>query len=168
MAELHSCFPLSPFDTIKKARKKASDKVVSTEYKGKRVKSRRVWRFILLCLGRAGCCSSLNFRRELPDVSGRQEVHDRLDALLHGEQLRDFQVSASARSPFRRFSHFFPQCPLLVFPSATEAEELLLRLGYGPASATARQAFAVVSVSERFKVRPHCLMTGLQSVEPGC
>jgi hypothetical protein len=52
-----------------------------------------------------------------------------LVAFLYGEQLRDFHVSASARSPSRRFSHFFPERLLLVFPSAAVAEEMFPRLG---------------------------------------
>jgi len=48
MAEVHSCYLLSPFDTIKKERKKASDKLVSIEYKGKGMKSRRVRRLLFL------------------------------------------------------------------------------------------------------------------------
>ena len=53
----------------------------------------------------AGSYSSVHFGRELPDISGRQEVHHRLVALLHGEQLRNLHVSASACSPPSRFSH---------------------------------------------------------------
>ena len=45
------------------------------------------------------------FGRELPDIGSYQEVHHRLIALLHGEQLRDLHVSASARSPSRCFPH---------------------------------------------------------------
>jgi len=58
-------------------------------------------------------------------------------------------MSASAHSPSRRFSHFFPECLLLVFPSAAVAEEIFPRLGY-PASAAAPPAFVIVSVSEPF------------------
>jgi hypothetical protein len=77
----------------------------------------------------AGSYSSARFGRELPDISGRQEVHHRFIALLHGEQLRDLHVSASARSPSRRFPHLFPERFLLVFPSAAVAEEMFPRLG---------------------------------------
>jgi hypothetical protein len=100
-------------------------------------------------------CRLLLFRplgRELPDISGCQEVHRRFIALLHGEQLRDLHVSASARSPSRCFPHHFPERFLLVFPSAAVAEEVFPRLGRRPASAVAPPAFVVVSVSEPFGV----------------
>jgi len=74
-------------------------------------------------------------------------------ALLHGEQLRDLHVSASARSPSRCLPHLFPERLLLVFPSAAVAEEMFPRLGRRPASAAAPPAFVVVSVSEPFQVR---------------
>ena len=91
------------------------------------------------------------FGRELPDIGSYQEVHHRLIALLHGEQLRDLHVSASAHSPSRCFPHLFPVRFLLVFPSAAVAEEMLPRLGYRPTSAAAAPpAFVVVSVSEPF------------------
>jgi hypothetical protein len=35
---------------------------------------------------------------ELPDLSGRQDVHHRLVALFYGKELRDLHVPASARS----------------------------------------------------------------------
>jgi hypothetical protein len=75
--------------------------------------------------------------RELPDISGRQEVHHRFITLFHGEQLRDLHVSASARSPSRCFPHLFPERSLLVFPSVAVAEEVFPRLGRRPASAAA-------------------------------
>jgi hypothetical protein len=96
-----------------------------------------------------GSCSSARFGRELPDISGHQEVHHRFIAFLHGEQLRDLHVSASARFPSRRFSHLFPEHFLLVIPSAAVAEEMFPCLGRS-ASAAAPPAFVVVSVSEPF------------------
>jgi len=90
------------------------------------------------------------FGRELPDIGGSQEVHHCLIALLHGEQLRDLHVSASARSPSRCFPHLFPERFLLVSPPAAVAEEMLPRLGNRPTSAAAPPAFVVVSVSELF------------------
>jgi hypothetical protein len=75
------------------------------------------------------------FGRELPDISGCQEVHHRFVALLHREQLRDLHVSAPARSPSRCFPHLFPVRFRLVFPSAAVAEEVFPRLGRRPTSA---------------------------------
>jgi hypothetical protein len=72
-----------------------------------------------------------------------------LVAFLYGEQLRDFHVSASARSPSRRVSQLFPEHLLLVFQSAAVAEEIFPRLGC-PASHAAPPAFVIVSVSEPF------------------
>jgi len=72
-----------------------------------------------------------------------------LVALLYGEQLRDYHVSASARSPSHRVSHFFAERLLLVFPSAAVVEEMFLRLGR-PASAAAPPAFVIVSESLPF------------------
>jgi len=43
-----------------------------------------------------------SFGRELPKLSGRQEVHHRLVAFFYGKKLRDLHVSASARFPARR------------------------------------------------------------------
>jgi len=68
--------------------------------------------------------------RELPDSSSCQEVHHRLIALLHGKQLRDLHVSASARFPSRCIPHRCPECFLLVFPPAAVAAEVLPRLGH--------------------------------------
>jgi hypothetical protein len=113
------------------------------------MKSRRSRRLLLLHPLPTGSCSSARFGRKLPDISGRQEVHHRFVSFLHGEQLRDLHVSASAHFPSRRFSHLFPDRFLLVFPSAAVAEEMFPRLGR-PASATAPPAFVVVSVSEPF------------------
>jgi len=81
------------------------------------------------------CLLLRTFGRELPDIGSYQEVHHRLIALLHGEQLRDLHVSASARSPSRCFPHLFPECFLLVSPPAAVAEEMLPCLGYRPTSA---------------------------------
>jgi hypothetical protein len=66
--------------------------------------------------------------RELPDVSSCQEVHHRLVAFLHGKQLRNLHMSASARFPACGLSHRLPERLLLVFPSAAVAEEMLPRL----------------------------------------
>jgi len=156
-----------------------SDKLVSIEYKENKKDEIKeslqalipppvARRLSFLRLLPTGSSTSVHSGRELPDNSGRQEVHHRLFAAVSGEQLRDFQVSASARSPSRRFSHLFPECPLLVFPSAAVAEEMLPRLGYCPGTATARPASVVVWVSEPFSVRPHRHMSRLQSVEPSC
>ena len=102
--------------------------------------------------------------RELPDISGRQEVHYRFIPLFLGEQLRDLHVSASARSPPRCFPHLCLERSLLIFPPAAVAKEVFPRLG----SAAAPPAFVVISVSEPFQVRAHWRVPGLQSVEPGC
>ena len=118
------------------------------------MKSRRARRLLLLRPLPAGFYSSVHFGRELPDISSRQEVHHRFVAFLHGEHLRDLHVSASARSPSRRFPHLFPERFLLLFPSAAVAEEVaeevFPRLGRRPASAAAPPALVVVSVSEPF------------------
>ena len=111
------------------------------------MKSRRARRLLFLRPLPAGSSSSVYFGRELPDISSRQEVHHRFIALLHGEQLRDLHVSASACSPPSRFSHLFPEHFLLVFPSAAVAEEMFPRLGYRPASAAAPPALVIISVS---------------------
>ena len=104
--------------------------------------SGRARRLLLLLLRTVG--------RELPDIGGSQEVHHRLIAHLHGEQLRDLHVSASARSPSRCYPHLFPERDLLVSPPAAVAEEMLPRLGYSPTSPAAPPAFVVVSLSEPF------------------
>ena len=44
---------------------------------------------------------------KLPDIGSYQEGHHPLIALLHGEQLRDLQVSASARTPSCCNPHLF-------------------------------------------------------------
>jgi len=118
-------------------------------------------RQLLLLLGRT-------FRRELPDIGSYQEAHHRLIAVLHGDQLRDLHVSASAPSPSRCFPHLFPEHFLLVSPSAAVADEMLPRLGHCPASAATPPPFVVVSVSEPFLVRAYFRVSGLHSVEPGC
>jgi len=131
-------------------------------YKGNEMKSRKTRGRRLLLLH--------SLERELPDISGCQEVHHRFIALLHGEQLRDLHVSASARSPSRCFSHLFLERLLLVFSSAAVAEEVFPHLGLGrrPAPVATPPAFVVVSVSEPFQVRAHWRVPGLQSVESGC
>jgi len=78
------------------------------------MESRRARRLLFLRPFPASSSSSVHFRGELPDVSSRQEVHHPFIALLHGEQLRDLHVSASARSPSRCFPHLFPERLLLV------------------------------------------------------
>jgi len=92
------------------------------------------------------------FGRELPDIGSYQEVYHRLIALLHGEQLRDLHVPASARSPSRCFPHLFPEHFLLVSPSAAVVEEMLPHQGYRPASTAAPPALVVFSVTESFLV----------------
>jgi len=91
-----------------------------------------------------------SFGPELPEVSGRQEVYHRLVALFHGKQLRDLDVSASARILACRLSHHLPKCPLLVSPPAAVAEEVFPHVGHRPASAAIPQAFIVLSVAEPF------------------
>jgi len=131
------------------------------------MKSRRARQPLLVWALPAGSCSSTRFRQELVDISGRMEVHHRLVAFLDGEQLRDFHVSASARSPSSRFSHLSPQCLLLVFPSAAVAEEMFPRLGC-PGSTATPPPFVIVSVSELFKVCAHWRVSGLQLVDSRC
>jgi hypothetical protein len=106
------------------------------------MKSERAHRLLLLLPRTLG--------QELPDIGSHQEVHHRLIALRHGEQLRDFHVSASARSPSRCYRHLFPERFLLVSQSTAVVEEMLPRLGYRPTSAAAPPASVVVSVSEPF------------------
>jgi len=136
MAELHSCYPSSPFDTRKKERKQASDTLINIEYKGKGMKSRRAHQLLFLRPLPPGSSSSVHFGWELPDIGSRQEVHHSFIAFLHREQLRDLHVLASARSPSRCFPHLFPVCFLLVSPSAAVAEEMLRCLVYRPATLT--------------------------------
>jgi hypothetical protein len=104
------------------------------------MKSRRARRLLLLPPLPAGSYSSTHFGWELPDIRSRQEVHHRLIALHHGEQLRDLHVSASARSLSSPFPHLFREDFLLVFPSAAAAEEMFPRLGRRPVSAAASVA----------------------------
>jgi len=56
-------------------------------------------------------------------------------------------MSASARSPSRRFSHLLPQHFLLVYAVTAVVEKMFPRLGR-PASATAPPEFVIVSVSK--------------------
>jgi len=140
---------------------KAKHLMIYINYKENEMKSGRACRLSLLLLLRT-------FGWELPDIGSYQEVHHHPIALLHGEQLRDLHVSASARSPSRCFPHLFPEHLLLVSPSAAVAEEMLPRLGHRPASTATPQAFVVVSVSEPFLVRSHWRVSRFQSVEPGC
>ena len=159
MAELHSCYPSSPSDIRKHLKM-----IDNLQRKWDEIRESPpaltpppVVRRLLLLLLRT-------FGRELPDIGRYQEVHHRLITLLHGEQLRDLHVSASARSPSRCFPHLFPEHFLLVFPSAAVAEEMFPRLG----RSAAPPAFVVVSVSEPFQVRAHWCVSRLQSVESGC
>jgi hypothetical protein len=66
--------------------------------------------------------------REPPDVSGGQEVLHRLVTFLHGKQLRNLHMSASACCPSGSLPHRFLERFLLVFLLAAVAEEMLLRL----------------------------------------
>ena len=109
---------------------------------------------IVMKTGRARWLSLLvllhTFVCELPDIGSYQEVHHRLIALHHGEQLRALHVSASPRSPSHCFPHLRPERLLLVSPLPTVAEDILPGLGHRPASATAPPAFVVASASELF------------------
>jgi len=116
----------------------------------------------------SGSSSSIHCGWEHADMSRCLEVHLRFIALLHGEQLRDVQVSASARSPSCCIPHLSPECFLLVSPSSAVADVMLPRLGYLASSTTRPPALVVTSVSEPFQVCPHRSVSGLQSVEPGC
>jgi hypothetical protein len=102
MAELHSCYPSSPSD--KRNHLKMIDKL---QRKWDEIKESPpaltpppVARRLLLLLLRT-------FGWELPDIGSYQEVHHRLIAFLHGEQLRDLNVLASARSRSRCFPTSF-------------------------------------------------------------
>jgi len=142
MAELCSFYPSSSSD--KRKRKAKHLNVIYVNYKGNVMTSERAGQLLLLLLLHS------TFWWELPVIGSYQEVHHLLIALLHGEQLRDRHVSASASSPSSCFPLIFRERPLLVPPSAAVAEEMLPRLGYCPASATAPPAFVVVAVSEPF------------------
>jgi hypothetical protein len=114
MAKLRNCYPSTALtkdskseSTSKKINKKHKKR---TEKRDHRLKDPR----------RTSIFRSLG--RELPDVSSRQEVHHRLVALLHGKQLRDLHMPASARFPACRLPHSFPERILLLFPPAAEAE----------------------------------------------
>jgi len=104
--------------------------------------------------------------RKLPDVSSCQEVHHRFVAFLHGKQLRDLHMSASAHFPARCLPHRFPEHLLLVFPSPAVAEEVFPCLDYST-SIAARPAFVVVSVPEPFQVRAYRRVPRLQLIESG-
>jgi alpha-beta hydrolase superfamily lysophospholipase len=80
MAELHSCYPSSPFDkrkhlkaidTTHKKRDKEWDEITESP---PALTPPPVTRWLLLLRP---------FGRKLPDISSHQEVHDRLIALLH-------------------------------------------------------------------------------------
>jgi len=91
MAELHSCYPSSPFDTRKKERKQASDKLVNIEYKGKGMKSRRARRLLFLRPLPAGSYSSARCPPALPPPS-----------ILGG----NFPTLVAARKSITALSHF--------------------------------------------------------------
>ena len=139
MAELRSYYLSSPSD--KRKRKAKHLKVIYVNYKGNVMKSGRACRLLLLLL------LLRTSGRELLNITSYLEVHHRLIALVHGEQLRDLHVSAFARSSSCCFPHLFPECLLLVFPSAAVAEEMLQRLDYSPVSAAAPPGFVVDSES---------------------
>jgi hypothetical protein len=154
MAELHSYYPSSPSDKRKKPSK--SGKYIIQRKRDEIKESPPaltpppIARRPLLLRPLPACSSSSAcFGQEFPDISGPQEVHHCLFTFLCGEQLRDFHLSASARSPSRHFSHLFPERLVLVFPLAAVAEEMFPRLGH-PASAATPPAFVIVSVSEPF------------------
>lgn len=65
------------------------------------------------------------FEWELPNIGSYQEVHNRLIAFLHGQQLKHLHFSASARSPSPCLSHHFPECFLQISPLAAVEEEML-------------------------------------------
>jgi len=93
------------------------------------------------------CSAHHSLGRELPDFSICQEVHHRFIALLHGKELRDLHVSASARFPSRCLPHRYPEYFLQVFSPAAVTEEVLPRLGHPP---FAPPAFVVLSATESF------------------
>jgi hypothetical protein len=144
MAKLSFCYPSSPLT-------KESKRLMKT----KETQNRDYRTSLLQSLG-----------RELPNISSRQEVHHRFIALLHGKQLRDLHVSASARFPARCLPHRFPERLLLVFPSTAVAEEVFPYLDRSTSTA-APPAFVVVSVPEPFLVCAYWRVPGLQSIEPG-
>jgi hypothetical protein len=142
MAELPPCNPSSPLTNEKVKREKDKRK------ERKKVRSNPD-------TGPAApepCARSLpllHFGRELPNFSGRQEVHHRLVALFYGKQLRDLHVSGSSRFPARRLPHRLPQFFLMIFPPASVAEEVLPRLGHCPSTPP---ALVVISVAEPFQL----------------
>jgi hypothetical protein len=68
-----------------------------------------------------------------------------LVAFLHGKQLRNLHMSASARFPACGLSQRLPERHLLVFPSAAVAEVMLPRL---ECAGSALPACVVLSVSK--------------------
>jgi len=161
MVELHSCYPFSCSDTRKHLKRG------QIEYKGKAKESRGARLLQFLHPFPAGFYSSVCFGWELPNFSSHQEVHHHFIAYLHGEQLRDLRVSASACSPPSHISQLFPEHRLLVFQSAAVAEEMFPRLGCHPSCTAAAPIFLIVSVSKPFQLCAHWSVSGLQSVEPG-
>jgi len=117
---------------------------------------------------RIGSHPFLHFGRKLPDIGSYQKEHHRFIALLHGDQLRDLRVSASACSPPSRFSHLFPEHFQLAFPLAAVTEEMFPNLGHHPACATAPPALVQVYVTKLFYVHALWFMSRFQSVDPGC
>jgi len=92
-----------------------------------------------------GCIHS--FGQELPNVSSCPEVHHRLVACLHGEQLRNLHVSASAQFPAHHLPHRFPEHFLLVFLPGAVAKEMFSRV-HCSVSASAPPALVIFLVSE--------------------
>jgi hypothetical protein len=132
------------------------------------MKSRRAHQITIICPLPAGFYSSARLDGKLPDISGCYEIYHRFIPFLNEEQLRDQHMSASARSPSHCFSHRFPECFLLVFPSAAVSEAMFPHLGRHHASTAAPPGFIVVLVSEACQLIAYCHVFGLQSVEPDC
>jgi hypothetical protein len=105
-----------------------------------------------------------SFGGKFPDLSGCQNVHHRLVALLYGEKLRNLHMPASAHFPACCLSHCFPECLLLVCPSAAVVEEVIPRMGHSP---SIPPAFVVISMTEPLYVDCSGRMPILQSLEPG-
>jgi len=152
MAELHSYYPSSPSGKRKQPSKSGRfiiQRRADEIKKGPQAMSPRpvAHRPLLLCPMLTGSCSSACVGRDLPLFSGRQELHYPLVTFPDVKQPRIFPVSTFARSPSRRFSHFFPEGLLLVLPSAAVAEEMFLRQGRLASAPTAPPAFVIVSLS---------------------
>jgi hypothetical protein len=109
--------------------------------------------------------TAISFERKFPDLSGPQEVHHHLAALLYGKQLKDLHVLASARFLACSLSHCLPECCLLAFQSSAVAEEVLPCLRHSPSTPP---GFSVISVAEPLQVHFSGHMQGLQMVQRGC